>query len=98
MIMNKIWKRVILFAESNKPITTAYHSGCPISCNGNKFDEWQLGLVSIIHECLEYVFTPCMSFRGKMLSNSSFTVMFLNTILMKTHNCAISTESVDSSN
>ena len=62
VVMNKIWKRVILFAESNKSITTAHHSGCPISCNGNKLDEWQLGLVSKTHECLECVFTPCMFF------------------------------------
>ena len=63
VIMNKIWKRVILFAESNKSITTVHHTGCPISCNQNKLDEWQLGHVSKIHKCLKCVFTPCMSFK-----------------------------------
>ena len=40
VIMNKGWKKVILFAESNKSISTAHQSGCLISCNGNKLDEW----------------------------------------------------------
>jgi len=60
MIMNKIWKRVILFAKNNKLVINPYHNGYPISCNENKLDEWQLGLASIIHDCLEYVFIPCV--------------------------------------
>ena len=56
MIMNKGWIKVILFAESNKLITTAHHSGCPINYNVNRFDEWQLGFDSKIHECLECLY------------------------------------------
>ena len=58
VVVNKGRKRVNLFAERNKLITTAHHGGGPIICHGNKLNKLQLGLVSEVDKCLEYVFIP----------------------------------------
>ena len=98
VIMNKIWKRVILFAESNKSITTAHHSGAPSVVMEISLMKGSLVLLAKFMNAWN-VFSPRVCpLRGNMQSSSSFAVMFSNNILMKTHNCAISTESVDSSN